>query len=853
MIAALAHNSRRQFRAHRLRTAMTVASIALGVAACFAIDTANRALLDSLSITVQRLAGNATLQITAGESGVPEALLDTIRQTPGVQIAEPVIEVVAHTGIPNDSGLLVLGIDTSSDSRLHQFEFDRSKTEIADPLLFLSQPNSILLSRSFAARNGLHIGDKLPLLAAGASRNFIVQGFFEPRGAGSVFGGNLALMDVYSAQGIFARGRNFDRIDLMTDPAQDSEHVAAMLRSRLPAGVSVDPPRTRGKELQNAVQAMRLGMRMSSILALIVGVYIILNSFTIAVDQRRREIGILRSLGVTSGGIQRMFLAEALIIGATGSIAGIAAGYGIAFALSRIMTAIAASVYGALTTSAEVHFELSRAVGVFLLGLATSLLGAYWPARAASRLDPIQSLQNVETQHQESAFSWKRLALGLSMILSCFFLVRFIPARVGVELQLDYGFLILVGMSVLLPLILRLVSRVIRPLMARIGGPEGALAVDTMIRAPRRSSATIGALMVGIMFVYSTAGFIQSYRSTIVRWTSRMLNADLFVATSSLLRSTSYHFSESLGQSIAGLPEVQSVQNVRFTFLPFRGDSVALIAMEMDGFLSRASGSIEDADPSRVRQLLPAGRGLLISKNFAARWGYRSGQILHLDTPSGPLDLPIVGVVEDYRSDKGSIFLDRALYKRYWNDSAVDFVDISLKSGQNADAVKAKIEAITAGEEHAVVYTNVEFRRWIDSLLDSFFLVSYLQLAVAVLIAVVGIANSLIVSVSERRRDFAIVRAVGGYRSQVRRMVLLEAAVIAFIGVLAGALAAAIDIQYLCHTVSIVLAGYEVPYFFPWSVVALSLPVILLVALLTAWLPARQAMRLEVSEALGYE
>jgi len=832
---------------------MTVLSIALGVAACFAIDTSNRALLDSLSTTVQRLAGNATLQITAGESGVPETLLDKIRQTPGVQLAEPVIEVIAHTEIPGDSGLLILGIDNSTDSRLRQFEFDRSQTEISDPLLFLAQPNSILLSRSFAVRNGLRIGDKLPLLAAGASRNFVVRGLFEPRGAGSVFGGNLALMDVYSAQGIFGRGRNFDRIDLMTDPAQDPERVASLLRSRLPAGVGVDLPLTRGKGLQNAVQAMRLGMRMSSILALIVGVYIILNTFTVAVDQRRREIGILRSIGVTRKGIQRMFLVEALLIGSSGSIAGIVAGYGIAFALSRIMTAVAASVYGALTTSAAVHFELGRAVAIFLLGVATSLLGAYWPARAASRLDPIRALQNVEVQHQESAFSWKRLTLGLFLILSCFLLVRFIPARVGKELQLDYGFLVLVGASVLLPLLLRLVSRVIRPLMDRVGGPEGALAVDTMIRAPRRSSATIGAVMVGIMFVYATAGYIQSYRGTIVRWTGRMLNADLFVATSSLLRSTSYHFDESLGQSIAGLPQVQSVQNVRFTFLPFRGDSVALIAMEMDGFLSRASGAIEDADASRVRKLLPAGRGLLISRNFAARWGYNSGQTLHLDSPSGPLDLPIVGIVEDYRSDKGSIFLDRALYKRYWNDSAVDFVDISLKSGQDADAAKAGIEAITAGEEHAIVYTNAEFRHWINSLVDSFFLVSYLQLAVAVLIAVLGIANSLIVSVSERRRDFAIVRAVGGYRSQVRRMVLLEAVVIAFIGILAGALAAAVDIQYLCHTVSIVLAGYEVPYIFPWKVVALSLPVILLVALLTAWLPARQAMQLEVSEAIGYE
>jgi putative ABC transport system permease protein len=853
MIAALAHNSARHFRAHRLRAGMTALSVALGVAACFAIDTANRALLDSLSTTVQRLAGKATLQVTAGESGLPEELLDTIRRTPGVQVAEPVVEVVTHTGLSGDSGLLILGIDNSADDQLRQFEFDRSQTAIADPLLYLAQPNSILLSRSYASRNNLRIGDQLSLFTAGTRKNFVVQGLFEPRGIGSVFSGNIAIMDVYSAQVVFGRGHNFDRIDLMTDPVQDATVVAGLLRSRLPAGVEVDAPLTRGKAIENAVTTMRLGMRMSSILALIVGVYIILNSFTIAVDQRRREIGILRSLGVTSSGIQGMFLAEALLIGVLGSAVGIAAGYGMAAALSRVMTAIAATVYGALTTSAVTHFELSRAVGVFLLGIAASLLGAWRPARTASRLDPIQSLQNVETQHQESGFNWKRLALGLALILSCFFLVRFTPARVGAELQLDYGFLVLVGMSVLLPLILRYASRLIRPLMARLGGPEGALAVDTMIRAPRRSSATIGALMVGIMFVYSTAAYIQSYRATIVRWTGRMLNADLFVSTSSLLRSTSYHFSESLGESIASLPEVKNVENVRFTFVPFRGDSVALIAMDMDGFLARASGAIEDADRGLVRQLLLGGKGLLISKNLAARWGYRSGQILHLDSPSGPLDLPVVGVVEDYRSDKGSIFVERALYKRCWRDAAVDFVDITLRDGQDADAVRSRIEAMTAGAEHAIVYTNVEFRRWIDGLVDSFFLVSYMQLAVAALIAVVGIANTLIVSVSERRREFAIVRAVGGYRSQVRRMVLLEAMVISMMGVLTGAIAAAIDIQYLCHTVSIVLAGYEVPYCFPWTVVAISVPAIALVALLTAWFPARRAMQLEVSEAIGYE
>lgn len=853
MIAALAQVSLRQCRTHRLRVAMTALGIALGVAAFFAISTANRALLDSLALTVERLAGKSTLEVTAGETGFPETLLETVRATPGVQLAEPVIEVIVHTTYADEGSLLILGVDETGDQQLRQYEFDRSQTVIDDPLMYLAQPNSILLSRVFATRHGLRIGDELPLFTANGKRNFVVQGFFQPQGMGSVFGGNIAVMDIYSAQSVFGRGRNFDRIDLSNDPAVGVDELQRRLRAKLPRGVEIERPQTRGQALENAVTAMRLGMSMTSFIALLVGIYIILNSFTIAVDQRWKEIGVLRSLGVARISIQFMFLGEALAIGLVGSCAGVAAGYAMAAAASRVMGSIAASVYGTVSTSVEPHFDLRRACTAVALGVAASLLGAWLPARSAARLDPIQALRNIETRRRETAFNWRRPALGLALIAACFALIELSPSRVGATLQLYYVALILVGMTVLLPVIVRGGARLIRPLMARAGGPEGALAVDAMIQAPRRSSATIGALMVGLMFVYSTAAYIQSYKQTIDRWTGRMLNADLFVATSTLLRSTSYHFSESMGRSIAALPEVKDVQNVRFTFIPYRGDITAVISIEMKGFLGRAAGAVEGGNRKQVLDLLPRGQGLLVSRNFAARWRCRVGQHLQLESPHGTLDLPVVGIVEDYRSDKGSVFMDRAVYKQYWNDDAVDFVDITLQPGQDAAAVKRKIQALTAGSEHALVYTNAEFRRWIGSLVDSFFLLNYLQLAVAVLVAVVGIANTLIVSVAERRREFAIVRAVGGYRSQVRKMVLLEAVAISVVGVLAGGVAALCNIQYLSRTVSTVLAGYEIPFIYPWAMVAASIPIVSVVALIAAWIPARRAMRLEVVEAIGYE
>jgi putative ABC transport system permease protein len=852
MISALWQVASRQWRTHRLRVAMTTLGIALGVAVFFAIRTANSALLDSLTLTVERLAGKSTLEVTAGETGFPEATLDTVRATPGVQLAEPVIEVIVHTAFQDEGNLLILGVDTTGDQQLRQYEFDRSQTQIADPLTYLAQPNSILLSRSFAERHGLKIGDHFPIFTAHGKMDFAVEGIFKPTGVGEVFGGNIAVMDIYSAQIVFDRGHNFDRIDLVNAPSVPVTELQRRLRARLPAGIEVTRPEMMGAALENAVTAMRLGMMITSFIALLVGVYIIFNSFTIAVNQRWKEIGILRAVGVERRNINAMFMGEALFMGVIGSSVGIVAGFYMAIAANRVMGSIAASVYGIVSTAVAPKLHPDLVLTSFALGVAASLVGAWIPARTASYLNPILALHNIESRQKETALGWGRITFGAALVVLSMGLIEYSPSGVGMEFQFSYAALTLLGLTILLPLLVHWAARAIRPVMDWAGGSEGALAVDAMIQSPRRSAATVGALMVGLMFVYSTAAYIQSYKHMIGRWTNQMLNADLTVATSTLLRSTTYHFSEDLGKRIATLPEVKRVQNVRFTIVPYRGDTAALVAIEMDGFLARSSGAILGANKASY-DLLPRGEGVLVSKNFAARWGYKVGDRVHLDSPTGPLDLPILGMVEDYRSDKGTIFVDRALYKRYWKDDAVDFIEITLKPGQNATQVKHEIEHMTAGSEHALVYTNVEFRGWIDSLVDKFFMLNYMQLVVAVIVAVVGIANTLIISVAERRREFGIIRAIGGYQSQIRKMVLLEAFSISVVGVIVGTVAALFNIQFLSRTVSTVLTGYDVPFYFPWVLILETFPAVVAVSLLAGWIPARHAMKAPVIEAIGYE
>ncbi len=853
MYSALWHVTSRQWKSHRLRIALTTLGIALGVAVFFAVRTANASLLDSLALTVERLAGKSTLEVTAGESGFSEQVLDTVRATPGVQIAEPVIEVMAHTGFEDEGNLLIMGVDATGDQSLREYQFDRSQTQISDPLVYVAQPNSILVSRAFADRHALRIGDALPLFTSHGRKDFTVQGFFKPVGIGEIFGGNIAVMDVYSAQVVFDRGRNFDRIDLVNAPDVPVASLQQELRQRLPSGLDVVRPEVRGQALENTVTAMRLGMLIASFIALLVGVFIIFNSFTIAVNQRWKEIGILRAVGVERKYIAGMFLGEAFVMGVIGSVIGIWAGYYLAVFANKVMGSIAASIYGVVSTPEPSKLYWNLALISFLLGIASSMVGAWFPARAASYLDPVLALHNVEARQQESILGWARITLGIALVLLSSALIAFSPARVGMTFQFAYAAVMLLGLTILLPKLVQLSARALRPFMDWTGGSEGALAVDAMIQSPRRSSATVGALMVGLMFVFSTAGYIQSYKRMINGWTNRLINADLIVATSAMVRTTSYHFSEDLGQRILALPEVKRVENARFTLIPFQGDTCAVIAIDMDGFLARTADSIEDGSKKTAFELLPQGKGVLISRNFSARWKIVSGDTVHLDTPTGLLNLPVLGLVDDYRSEKGTIFMDRGLYKHYWNDAAVDFIDISLKSGQDATTVKRKIEKLTAGSEHALVYTNGEFKNWISGLVDNFFALNYMQLVVAVLVALVGIVNTLIISISERRREFGILRAIGGLRSQIRKLVLLEAVAISIIGVIVGSVAALFSIQFMAHTVSTVLTGYSVPFYFPWLLVIYTFPAVVVASLLAAWLPARTAMRSQVIEAIGYE
>lgn len=853
MFAMLAHVTWQQWRQHKLRTGLTLLGIALGVAVYFAVRTANVTLLSSLTMTIEKLAGKATLQIVGGEAGFPEIIWETVKDTPGVRVAQPIIEVIANTAFPDENTLMVVGVDMLGDGELREYQFDETGSEMDDPLVALAQPDSILIARAFADKHSLQQGDRLPLYTSQGKKDFIVRGIFKPAGIGEIFGGQIAVMDVFNMQFVFNRGRNIDRIDLMNEPDVSVEDLQQRLRQRLPAGIEVTRPTSRGQGIENSVAAMRIGMTIASFIALLVGVFIIFNTFSISVNQRWKEIGILRALGVERPNVQRMFLGEAVVMGMLGSLLGVGLGFVLAIGAERAMSDIATKIFSYVATQQPPIFRWDYALVSFAMGAVASIIGAWLPARAAARLNPILALHNIETRQRESVLGGARMIIGFGLVSLGLGLVRFAPLRVGLWLQFGYAVLMLAGLIVLLPKLAEWIARLLRPLMDRLFGSEGIIAVDTMIQAPRRTSATVGALMIGLMFVFSTGAYVRSYQKTVSDWMDRHVNSDLIITTSENARSRTYHFSEELSAKLAALPGVSRIENLRFIFAPYADDSVALLALEMEGWFARVRSVVEGADEDVAREQMIRGEGVLAARNFAARYNLGVGDRVKLQTPTQPFDLPIVGLVEDYSSEKGSIFLDRELYKRYWNDAAVDIIEINLQPGVNATQFKEQAQRVVRGEHRAFVYTNAEYKRWIMELINGFFVLNYMQMVVAIVIAVLGIVNALLISVAERKRELGVLRAIGGLRGQIRKMILLEAAALAVVGVLIGALAGLLNTYFLVRTAASMIGGFTIPFRFPFWLVLLVLPFALLIALAAAWWPARKAVNLSVIEAIGYE
>ena len=832
------------------RSSLTVLGIALGVAVVFAIELANASVIGALRSSMTSATANVQL-IVGAESGVEDNLLDCVRDVAGVASAMPVIETTARDE-RSHLQLAVLAVDLFSTIETHDFIVPGS-LHIDDEISLVNDPYGVLITADYARRAGVAIGDKLQLATARGSKEFSIHGTFEPRGAATVYAGDLVVMDVYCAQVAFDRGPRFDRIDVVAQPEADLPALGQRLREALGGRVLVQAPRERSGEVERLLGGFQLGLSLASTIALFVGAFIVYNSLAISVARRRREIGIMRALGATRGQVLALFVGEGALVGFLGTGLGLAFGWFVA----RLALQLVAATVSTLYVPVVVRDVVVTVQDVWLaagLGIAAALIAALIPARRAAATEPVSAIRG-ESRAGSVAFSSTRpLLIGsVSSLLLAALVAWVVHVWPSSSLTFVVAALVTVSAALLAPALTRGVAVLVLR-RAKVFGPAAMLGAATFARNAGKNAVAIAALSMALASVVNIDALIDSMKNSTDAWLRRSFRADLFVFAGTKVRAKFERpLRESLREELQALPNVEFVQAFRMVRQTFAAESIYLMSEDFEGYRRYNELAVVDGDVTSAVSALDAGTGIAASEAFVRKFHLGMGDDVSLPTPDGPREFRIVLVYTDFRTDTGILFTTRDAYKRIWGDSLVDLFSIYLKPGAPAAPVRAQIVAAWGAVDSLLTIGNAEYRNELVELVGRSMSLARATEFVAVLVAVLGIVNTLLVGVFDRRRELGVLKAIGAARTQLTRMVLTESMLIAATSAMLGVLLGTGLSAYMVIEALRVQIGWRIAFQLSGWVIVEAFVVALCVAWLAAWLPMRWAAKLEVVEALQYD
>jgi putative ABC transport system permease protein len=860
-------------RAHALqrpfRTLLSIVGVALGVLASVAIGTANIQVLRSFEQAVTTVAGPATLEIAGHDLGVDETAITAVRRVDGVVSAAPVIEesVVLNQEEARGQALQILGLDLLAEVGTRGFQISQAETN--DALEVLLAPDALYLGRQMAADLRLKVGSIVEVMVGGRLVRLRVAGLIHNEAAGSSLWDRLAVMDIAAAQLLFQSIGRVDRIELVTAPDRTLDDIIDSLRAVLPPHIVVQRPAQRTKQVENMVWAFQLNLSVMSWVGLLVGVFLIYNTIAFAVAQRRREIGIYRALGMTERRVAGLFFVEAGLLGLLGGLLGGLGGVWLARGLVSLVSRTVSDLYapvtsGGLILSMDMVTLTAVAKGV-LLGTVVSMVGALGPSVEASRTVTVRALApgDYESTNQLRAGLWGWISLALLALAG---LCSLLGPVGNLPLFGYFATVCLLGaLSCLAPMCIKALGW--RPFRRDsktmvVGGSLRLIAADQAARHPGRNAVTVSALMVGLSIMIGVVVMVRSFRDTVEFWVDETVMADLIVAPQSWLQGKqSGQASRTLPggwrSTLSAIDGIAAVDTYREAYVGVEGQSVALVSRDLRLHAQRSRYLMVHGDSSAALRRAAETGGALLSEVLATRLQLREGDKLTITTPSGPAAVSVEGIFYDYATDGGKMVMDRTWYQQQWHDDRVTVFSVYLAAGADVDRVKQSIVTGVAGLDGMtlppLVIRNHELRQEILEIFDRSFVLTYVLEAIAVLVAVLGIVNTLVTAVLERRREFAALRAIGASTGQVERLVLWEAAYLGLIGAALGVAGGLLLALLLIHVINKQSFGWTIQMTVPGGVILQAVGLALTAALAAGYWPARWAARQPVVEGLRDE
>jgi putative ABC transport system permease protein len=833
------------------RTLLGVLGIALGTAVFLSISLAAASALQSFQDGVRAVAGKAEWRLTSPGSTLPESLFLKVRSLPGVKAAAPVVETVLELEAPHQGPVLLLGIDPFSEAAFRGYEFLQDSRPGPEVLTdFLTQPQGVLVSDRLAARLKVARGDALPVAAGSRKETLKVVGVFRSERGLYPLEGAVVLMDIAWAQELLGRVGRLDYIDII---GADSRDLGGTLKAVLPEGVELSWPGAQARQMEGLVSSYRLNLSVLSAIALFVGMFLIYQSVTLSVVRRRREIGLLRTLGMSRAQVLGLFLAEGAVSGLVGGLAGLGLGFLMAKGALNFMSHTLTSLYTPveardLVVSAPLFLQ------AWILAVGATLTAAVLPAleAAQTKVRAVWYREELEERLESRA---GLLALAGMMALLLAGLLSFWKNSNGPPFPgFVAAFLILLAFALFTPLTARLLGRFSAKPMRNLLGPSGELGCRYLAGSLSRSAVSIAALACALGMLIAVAVMIGSFRKTVDQWVTRAISGDIFFGPAVFSTSAyDHYFPPEILPELKQNPQVEDIYLYRCVRIPFKdrfilviGGSFEVLARHGPLWFRRGNGEKLTLQARQQGQVM-------ISEPLASTFGYQEGDTIELPTPTGLRRLTIAGVFYDYRTDGPSVWMDISLLRQFWQDEHLNAVRLYLKDKSKIGQYQTELRERYGERYRLLALSHADLRNGILEIFDDTFALTYALEGVAVVVAIFGIITTFLVLIMDRERELALLQALGASRGQIMGMVLVESGLASFLSFALGAAAGSLLALLLIFVINKQAFGWTIRIFFTPGIYCQTFFLVLGLGLAAGAYPAWRAIQPHLGAILKEE
>ncbi|MEL6307753.1 MAG: FtsX-like permease family protein [Chloroflexota bacterium] len=834
-----------------------ILGVALGVAVVISIDIANGSASRAFELSSASITGRSTHQIAGGPDGVSTDVYTDLRLEQGIRLSAPVVsELIRAVDVPQP--LRLLGVDPFAEPPFRNYlsSIEVIGEDDIDPFealnRFIAEPDTVLISQSLATDIDRQPGDTLTLQIGVERVPVRIIGILRPDDNLSQQAlDDLILTDIATAQEILGISGSVTRIDLILEDDRD----LAPIRDSLPDGVQLLSTVDSGDALSQMTAAFEINLQALSLLAVVVGIFLIYNTVTFSVVQRRPVIGILRSLGSTKRQIFAFIIGEAFVLGVIGTVLGV--GMGIIFGRFTvgIISQTINDLYFAVNVSTVNVSAFTLAKGI-TLGILASTAAAIIPSIDATRTSPTGAMKRSSFEDKTAELIPYITGSAVGALIIGYLMLQ-IPTT-SLVVSFTALFFIIFGGALFTPIVLVQLLRLLTPLTYQLFGVLGRMAPRAITRSLSRTSVAVAALTIAVSVIIGVSVMIGSFRNTVANWLDNTLAADIYISPPLLTANASTvdvdPIIADLVAEVDGIASVSTSRTVAVTAPDYPElPPVNLIAVEFD-LPGDAREFVWLADDVTNPSEALANGGLMVSEPFAFRRGItRENNTLTLLTGEGERTFEIFGVFYDYSTDQGNVYIQRDLYDELYDDPFVSAVAGFVEPDADLDAILETLEDDVLASYDVDIQSNRALRASVFDVFERTFTITIALRVLATIVAFIGILSALMSLQLEHTREYGTMRATGMTPWQLRKFTFIQTGLM---GLVAGLLAIPIGIllaMVLIYVINVRSFGWTMQFEILWGEVGQAFLVAIGAALLAGVYPAYRLAKMNVSRALRSE